>query len=121
MTTLINLINTAFSFYSHNWQFVYFGAFAGFCFIRLIIKPSRFYVLLLLGFLLLLFEFEYAKHLIPHVKENVTDLILVDSGRKSFSLADTFFSKLLPIFMQGLGWFLIFISLFFVHKDKEKQ
>ena len=117
MMTVINLINTLYSFYSHNWQLVYFGGFAFFCFIRLIIKPSRYYVLLLLGFLFLLFEFEYTKHLIPHVRENVTELVLVDPARRSFNFADLFFSKLLPVFMQMGGWLLIAFSAFFTKKD----
>ncbi|MEK7595690.1 MAG: hypothetical protein AAB443_03865 [Patescibacteria group bacterium] len=117
MLTLINFINTAYSFYSHNWQLVYFGGFALLCFLRLILKPSRYYALLLLGFMLLLFEFEYTKHLIPHVRENVTELILVGPARRSFGATNTFFSKLLPVIMQFSGWFFIFVSLFFVRKD----
>lgn len=119
MMTLINLTNTLFSFYSHNWELVYFGGFAFLCFIRIIIKPSRFFALLTLGFLLLTFEFEYTKHLIPHVRENVTELILVDPTRRSFNLSDTFFSKLLPIFMQMTGWGLIATAVFLVNKESE--
>ena len=117
MTTFINLINTAYSFYSHNWELVYFGGFALLCFLRLVIKPSRFYAFLALGFLSLLFEFEYTKHLVPHVRENVTELILVDPHRRSFNLADLFYSKLFPVFLQMFGWFLIFVSVFFLHKE----
>ncbi len=120
MTTLINLINTGFSFYSHNWQLVYFGIFSFVCFIKLIMKPSRYYSLLLLGFLCLLFQFEYTKHLIPHVRVNVTDLILVDPARRSFNLADLFFSKLFPLLLQAFGWFLIFVSIFILHRDKNQ-
>src|SRR3990167_1075849 len=121
MTTFINLINTGYSFYSHNWQLLYFGTFIFFCILRLIYKPSRFYVLLMLGFLTLLFEFEYSKHLIPHVRENVTELILVDPARRSFNMADLFFSQLFPIFAKTFGWFLIFFSVFFLHKEPKTQ
>lgn len=114
---IINLINTSYSFYTHNWQLVYFGGFAFLCFLRLMFKPSRFYVFMLLGFLILLFEFEYTKHLIPHVRENVTELILVDPARRSFNFANTFFSKLFPIFMQAFGWFLIATSTFLLHRE----
>src|SRR3990167_10412578 len=116
MTTLINLANTAFSFYSHNWQLVYFGVFSLVCLVKLVVKPSRYYAILLLGFLCLLFQFEYTKHLIPHVRENVTDLILVDPARRSFNLADLFFSKLMPLSLQAFGWLLLFISVFILHK-----
>ncbi len=121
MLTLINLINTCYSFYSHNWELFYFSIFAFLCFVKLILKPSRYYAVMLLGFLLLLFEFEYSKHLIGHVRENVTELILVDPRRISFGLTNTFFSKLLPVFMQVGGWFLIFVSMFFLKKDDSKK
>ncbi|MBI4091474.1 hypothetical protein HY419_01835 [candidate division WWE3 bacterium] len=119
MLTLINLTNTFYSFYVHNWQLVYFGGCAVFCFLRLVIKPSRYYAILLLGFLSLLFEFEYTKHLIPHVRENVTELVLVDPARRSFGLTDMFFSKLFPLGLQVLGWFLVFISVFVLHRDRD--
>ncbi len=121
MRILINLINTFYSFYSHNWELFYFGIFTVLCFIRNIFKPSRYYVLLTLGFMILTFEFEYTKHLIPHVRENVTELILVDPATRSFNMSDLFFSKLLPVFMQASGWFMIFFSIFFVKKDASKE
>lgn len=120
MTTIINLVNTVFSFYSHNWPLVYFGIFSLVCLVKLIAKPSRYYAVLLLGFLCLLFQFEYTKHLIPHIRENVTDLILVDPARRSFNLADLFFGKLFPMFLQVFGWFLIFVSIFILRRDKSQ-
>lgn len=118
---MTNLINTAFSFYSHNWEFVYFGGFGLLCFLRLVLKPSRYYALLLLGFIVLLFEFEYSKHLIGHVRENVTDLILVNPAKRSFGLADSFFSKLLPILMQAFGWLCVAVSVFFLPKEEVRK
>ena len=107
-----NLIITAYLLFSHNYiAFIYL---IGFLISTLlsIIKPSRFAILNLLGFLILLFSYEYDKHIIVGLREQTLNSLITETPHyKLEKVVNLIISQGLPIFFYILGWFLIFIAI----------
>lgn len=110
-----SLINTSYSLFSHNYVvLVYlFGSFLSA--VLCLIKPNRFHLLLLLGFLILSFTYEYDKHLIEPLRRQTLESLLgsVESQvhPKVNRLVGLVVSELIPIFSYVLGWGLIFVGI----------
>lgn len=117
------IIHTFYNFFSHNYVvLVYlFGTFLSA--ILSLIKPNRFHLLLLLGFLLLAFTFEYDKHLIEPLRNQTLQSILGSSESqvhpKVNRLVDLAISELAPIVLYIFGWGLIFLAI--IVKDNSKR
>lgn len=110
---LSNLISTFFSFYAHNGPVIFYGLGIVFAFLFLIARPKRRYVAALLGFLLLLFSFEYQKHFTAHFNSHlVMQLTDPKLQAEEYGLLSRFFNQLLPIGLDIGGWFLLFLALF---------
>lgn len=88
-------------------------------------RPSRKSVLLLLGFSLLLFGFEYNKHILEGLREQTLNaLITVQEHNKVRRIVNIVTLKLLPFFLPVVGWSLVLLSgyLYFLkRKPKNKE
>lgn len=73
-----------------------------------IYKPSRAVILMLLGFITLLFAFEYTKHIAEPLKEQTLgSLVTVRQSPRIERLVHLVISRLLPLGLPILGWVLV--------------
>lgn len=86
-------------------------------------RPSRKSVLLLLGFSLLLFGFEYNKHILEGLREQTLNaLITIQEHNKVRRIINIITLKLLPFLLPVIGWCLVFISGYlYLKKHKRKN
>jgi hypothetical protein len=107
-----NTINTIYLLFSHNYiAFVYLTGILISTFLA-ITRPSRYAVLLLLGFIILLFSFEYDKHIIvPFREQTLKSLITSTPHYKLTKLIDIIIADIIPIITYLAGWTLVFISI----------
>lgn len=115
-----NVIITVYLLFAHNYiAFAYFtGVIIGI--ILSLYRPSRFNTLILLGFAVLLFSFEYDKHIIDAFRtQTLNSLITVTPHYKLTKLINLIISELFPIFFYIAGWALIFTAI--VSKSIKKE
>lgn len=89
-----------------------------------LLKPSRKSVLLLIGFGLLLFGFEYNKHIVEGLREQTLNaLITVQEHNTVRRVVNIFTLKLLPILFPLVGWSLVLTSsfLYFAKRKIDKR
>jgi len=115
-------IVTFYSFYDHNALVFYLGLIFLMIVVRMFMKPSKYYVLLAVGFLILIFSFEYQKHFIPHFFSHLLNPI-VDSKThaRTYKYSSLFLSRIFPMLLDFLGWFLVVVALLFSEKFLDKK
>ncbi|OGG06244.1 hypothetical protein A3D05_03715 [Candidatus Gottesmanbacteria bacterium RIFCSPHIGHO2_02_FULL_40_24] len=109
-----NIIVTLYLLFSHNYiAFAYFtGIILGI--ILSIWKPSRFSVFILLGFAVLLFSYEYDKHIIAGLREQTLQSIITVTPHFRFQrLINLFISEILPVVFYVSGWGLVFAAVIY--------
>lgn len=87
-------------------------------------RPSRKSVLLLLGFSLLLFGFQYNKHILEGLREQTLNaLITIQEHNKVRRIINIITLKLLPLFFPLTGGFLVLFSgyLYFIEYKLRKK
>jgi len=87
-------------------------------------RPSRKSVLLLLGFSLLLFGFQYNKHILEGLREQTLNaLITIQEHNKVRRIINIITLKLLPLFFPLAGGFLVLLSgyLYFIEYKLRKK
>lgn len=109
-----NIITTIYLLFSHNYiAFAYFFGLILAVGLALY-KPSRYIMFVLLGFAILLFSYEYDKHIISAFREQtIKSFITAQPHYRLQRIIDVVISELLPIFFYILGWALIYISVVF--------
>ncbi|OGC51825.1 hypothetical protein A2982_03795 [candidate division WWE3 bacterium RIFCSPLOWO2_01_FULL_39_13] len=116
-----SITNTIFLTFLHNQYAIGFFMGMVLSFLLLLLRPSRFAVLLLLGFLALLLGFEYNKHIIePLQDQTLSSLNLGQENTPSKLLVLRTFQKLLPIGFFIIGWGSIFTAIFSKGLSKAK-
>lgn len=107
----VNINNTIYLTVIHNYVlFIYVFGFLISIFWS-IKKPSRSHTLMMLGFILLIFHFEYTKHIIDSLKEQtVNSIITANPHYTAKKWLNIFIEDLVPIFLFVSGWFLLFLS-----------
>jgi len=113
-----NIFYTVYFTVSHNLPVFIYGAGIAASAVLAVIKPKRTYVLFLLGFIILLFAFEYQKHILDGLKEQtINALITVQEHNTVRRVINIVLIKLLPLGMPLAGWTLILTGVF-LHKKK---
>ncbi|MBI2616630.1 hypothetical protein HYW55_00675 [Candidatus Gottesmanbacteria bacterium] len=121
-----NIIVTVYLLFSHNYEaFAYFmGIILG---ISLsLYRPSRVSTFILLAFAILLFSYEYDKHIITGLREQtLRSLITVQPHFKLQRIVNLILSDLFPILFYIAGWGFLFLALILSaigssHHKKEK-
>ena len=75
-------------------------------------RPSRFATMILLSFAILLFSFEYDKHLIAAFREQtLNSLITITPHFRLQRLLNLLISDVLPVIFYLIGWGLLFASI----------
>lgn len=119
-----NIIVTLYLLFSHNY--IAFAYFAGLVIsiILAIYRPSRFTTFSFLGFAILLFSYEYDKHIIAGLREQtIKSLITITPHFKLQRMLDLVFSDLFPVLFYVTGWAFIFLAIIYAarkmhHKEK---
>ncbi len=109
-----NIITTIYLLFSHNYiAFAYFiGLLIGIS--LALYRPSRFATLILLGFAILLFSFEYDKHIIEGFREQtIKSFITTQPHFRLQRIIDVLISEILPIVFYITGWAFIFFSIIY--------
>ena|SRR3989344_4656178 len=88
-------------------------------------KPSRFAVFILLGFSILLFSYEYDKHIIAGLREQTIKSLITQSPHYRLQrIVNLFLSDLLPIIFYITGWGMLFASIVYaglkINREKKK-
>jgi len=83
-------------------------------------RPSRKSILLLIGFSLLLFGFEYNKHIVENLREQtLNSLITVQEHNQVRRVVNFITLKFLPLMLPVGGWGCVLLSLaLYAHKNK---
>lgn len=118
-----SLVSTIYSTFDHNKIVIaYFAAalLAGFLVFK---KPTRFNVLLLFGFALLAFTYEYEKHIIAPLRDQTLQALIPDPNVhvKTQKYLDIFLSVLIPIGLYITGWGLVFWAMIIGGKNGQKN
>lgn len=117
-----NILVTIYLLFSHNY--IAFAYFAGLVIsiILAIYRPSRFTTFAFLGFAILLFSFEYDKHIIEGFRQQtLNSLITVTPHFKVQKLIDLVITHLLPVIFYVAGWFFIYLAIFYAARKMGKK
>ena len=121
-----NIVVTVYLLFSHNYiAIAYFtGIVLGI--ILSLWKPSRFATLVLIGFSILLFSFEYDKHIIAGLREQTLKSLITQAPHYRVQrLVNLFISDLLPVLFYVTGWGMLFTSIVYaalkLGKGKKKS
>lgn len=114
-----NIIQTIYLLFSHNYiVFAYFLGLLVSLFIN-IKNPSRYATFLLLGFALLVFSFEYDKHIVSGLRDQtMLSLITEKPHYTAERWINLVTSNVLPIFFYISGWCFLFLAILIKPKKK---
>lgn len=114
-----NIFYTVYFTVTHNVPVFVYGAGILVSSILAIVKPKRSYVLFLLGFIILLFAFEYQKHILDGLKEQtINALITIQEHNLVRRIVNIVLIKLLPLGMPVVGWTFIVFGAYLLRKKK---
>ena len=115
-----NIFYTVYFTVTHNLPVFIFGT-GILCFALLsIAKPRRSYILLLLGFILLLFGFEYNKHILENLKEQtINALITTQEHNLVRRIVNIVIVKALPLLFPLMGWSSVLSGIYFFKREKK--
>lgn len=119
-----NIFVTLYLLFSHNYiAIAYFiGLLIG---IGLAIyRPSRYSTFILLSFAILLFSYEYDKHIIDALREQtLKSLITVNPHFRVQRVVNLVLTEIAPIFLYVTGWSLLFVSVIWggMHMEKKSK
>ena len=107
-----NIFVTLYLLFSHNYEaFAYLvGILIGI--VLAFYRPSRFALFILLGFAILLFSYEYDKHIIVGLREQtLKSLITTTPHFKVARIVNLLLSDIMPIFFYVVGWGMVFTAI----------
>jgi len=107
-----NMVHTVYALFVHNY--IVFAYFFGFLLaVMLSLKrPSRFAILLMLGFAILTFSFEYDKHIIDGLREQTLNSLITQKPHyRAQKWIEVIIGEILPILFYLLGWCLIYLAI----------
>jgi hypothetical protein len=107
-----NIFVTVYLLFSHNYIALAYliGLLIGI--ILSLYRPSRYATFILLSFAILLFSFEYDKHIIDALREQtLKSLITVTPHFRVQRIVNLALTEILPILLYISGWSLLFVSV----------
>ncbi len=106
----------------HNYQVIAL-AFGCLLAVGLLFKnPKRLYLLFFLGFLLLIFQFEYLKHFQAHLEEQALQTtVFTQNQGKAKKAIELFFTRLVPFSLYLGGWGLIFLGMIMAGRGSKRD
>ena len=117
-----NILYTVYLTITHNMPVFVYGTGILVSVILALIKPSRSSVFFLLGFILLLFAYEYQKHILDGLKEQtINALITVQEHNKVRRIVNIILVKALPILLPLSGWTFIVAGIYLLRHERKKH
>ena len=114
-----NILYTVYFTVIHNIPVFVYGTGILVAVIFAIIKPARSYIFFLLGFILLLFAYEYQKHILDGLKEQtINALITIQEHNKVRRIVNIVLIKLLPFFLPLIGWVFVLLGVYLLKKER---
>lgn len=115
-----NIFYTVYFTVTHNLPVFIYGAGIVVSSLLAIRKPRRSYILFLLGFIILLFAFEYQKHILDGLKEQtINALITIQEHNTVRRIINIVLVKALPVLMPLGGWSMILFGAYLFKKEQE--
>jgi hypothetical protein len=76
-------------------------------------NPKRLYLLFFMGFLFLLIEFQYVKHIVEPLEAQTLQTVLQQgaTGARFQKLTSVFLEKIIPLSLYMVGWGCIFFGI----------
>jgi hypothetical protein len=107
-----NIFVTLYLLFTHNYLAIAYFAGLGIGIFLAIYRPSRYSTFILLSFAILLFSYEYDKHIIEALRQQtMNSLITLNPHYKVQHVVNLLITEILPIFFYISGWFLLFVSV----------
>jgi hypothetical protein len=108
-----NIFSTIYSTFDHNNLVIAYVAAAFLAALLVFRRPNRFHLLLLFGFSLLAFNYEYEKHLIAPLRDQTLKALAPNPAVhiKTQYYTEIFLSVLVPIGLYSIGWGLLFWAM----------
>lgn len=117
-----NIFYTTYFIFLHNFSAIFYFSGIVISALLLLIKPTRWKTLLLFGFILLLFGFEYNKHIAEPLKQQtINSLITVRQHYKVYRIVDFALIKVLPRLLPLTGWSLVIMGFFLLSRSKKRK
>jgi len=115
-----NIAYTVFFTVTHNLPvFIYGTGIAVFALLA-ILKPRRSFIFFLLGFIILLFSFEYEKHMLEGIKEQtINALITIQEHNTVRRIINIVLVKALPLLLPLSGWSFILGGVFLFNREQK--
>ena len=115
-----NIVLTIYLTVVDNFIALLYAAGIGISALMAIRKPSRYAVFLLLGFILLLFGFEYKKHILDGLKEQTLNaLITVQEHNTVRRIVNIALVKAVPILPPLAGWTFVITGAYLFKKERD--
>jgi hypothetical protein len=106
----------------HNWQVIVYGMGIAIATAAALWRPRRSFVVWMIGFSLLLFAFEYDKHIQESLKDQtMQSLITVQEHAKVRRAVSVSIDKLIPYGLPLLGWTLNAVGVYLFQREREKK
>lgn len=116
-----NILYTMYFTITHNVPVFVYGTAILVSIVLAIIKPSRSYLFFLLGFIVLLFAYEYQKHILDGLKEQtINALITIQEHNKVRRLVNIILVKAAPILLPLTGWGFILVGVYLFKREKKQ-
>lgn len=107
-----NIMYTVYFMLLHNFEAMLYSLGIFIMTLWMLYRPSRAKFLIFLGFVILLFAFEYKKHILEGLVEQTRNSLITE--RQSWRLEryiNIILAKLVPLALPLLGWFLIIAGI----------
>lgn len=115
-----NIVYTAYFTVTHNLPVFVYGTGILIFAILAIIKPKRSYIFFLLGCIILLFAFEYQKHILDGLKEQtINALITIQEHNTVRRIINIILVKAAPILLPLSGWTFIIGGIYLLKHEKK--
>lgn len=109
-----NLFYTIYFLISHNAEALFYALCIFTTTLYALYKPTRGKIILMWGFIILLFAFEYNKHILEPLRQQFINSLITE--RQSFRIEYTInyiLVRVLPKGLPVLGWSLVILGIFF--------
>ncbi len=109
-----NLMYTAYFILLHNFEAILYSIGILTALILALYKPSRGKILIMVGFIILLFAFEYDKHILEPLRQQTIGSLITE--RQSWRIEHTInyvTMRVLPKILPFFGWMLVLGGIFF--------
>lgn len=103
-----NMLYTIYFMILHNYEAMFYLGGSMVMALWILYRPSRAKFLLFLGFVILLFAFQYEKHIVDPLLEQTTNSLITE--RESWRIErylTLFLGRLVPLVLPVVGWALI--------------